>query len=29
MKYLFVIAMQKEAGEIIKHYNLKKINKNY
>ncbi len=29
MKYLFVIAMQKEAKDIIKHYNLEKINENY
>lgn len=29
MKYLFVIAMKKEAKEIIKHYDLKKIDNNY
>lgn len=29
MKYLFVIAMQKEAKEIINHYELKKISENY
>jgi len=29
MKYLFVIAMQKEAKEIINHYNLNTISKNY
>ena len=29
MKYLFVIAMEKEANVIINHYNLKKISDNY
>ena len=29
MKYLFVIAMKKEAKSIIKHYNLEKIDDNY
>lgn len=29
MKYLFVIAMQKEANEIINHYKLDKIDNNY
>lgn len=29
MKYLFVIAMEKEANTLIKHYNLKKIKNNY
>lgn len=29
MKYLFIIAMEKEAKEIIKHYNLNKIDNNY
>ncbi len=29
MKYLFVIAMEKEAQKIIKHYKLKKIDDNY
>lgn len=29
MKYLFVIAMQKESKEIINHYGLKKVDENY
>ncbi|MCI5733000.1 MAG: hypothetical protein MR296_03070 [Tenericutes bacterium] len=29
MKYLFVIAMKKEAGDIINHYKLDKIDDNY
>ncbi len=29
MKYLFVIAMEKEAKDIIKHYGLNKIDNNY
>lgn len=29
MKYLFVIAMQKESKEIIEHYNFKKVDENY
>lgn len=29
MKYLFVIAMEKEASEIIKNYKLNKVNNNY
>lgn len=29
MKYLFVIAMEKEAKDIIKHYGLNKVDNNY
>ena len=29
MKYLFIIAMEKEASDIIKHYKLNKIDDNY
>ena len=29
MKYLFIIAMEKEASDIIEHYKLNKINDNY
>lgn len=29
MKYLFIIAMKKEAGDIINHYKLDKIDDNY
>lgn len=29
MKYLFVIAMEKEAKDVIKHYGLNKIDDNY
>ena len=29
MKYLFVIAMKKEANDLINHYKLNKIDDNY
>ena len=29
MKYLFIIAMKKEADDIINHYKLDKIDDNY